>query len=619
MNSFDFSEYDYEPSESSVSKESPEQKEEPSWYQKLASNPATQFGLGLLKAGTVPLDILKMIMIGEGVSDIDEVESAFKKAGKPFDREEYVHNIYKQAENIPTQDFFERLLKEKTGIDTEPKTAAQRTARGTGEILSFNPAQIAKNTVKEGLKSIAKKGGAALSGGITQEGLKQVGVSPPVADLAGFLAGGGLSRSKGLKPKTLTPEGQSAKETAEKFGLRRVRGAEEEMTAKGAVVGRGKVEEIKKELGESSKKAIDDIISDKIPVKKLRDNGVDLKDLYTELFADAENIAKSADKDIGKSISMENVVRKFDEEIYRIQKKAPAPSDADKIIINALKKQKKALSDTTKSLEVGANSPHSRPIPGSPHTKEVEKTRPKKILPSQIPEQIKNFNENVKGIYRKAQFTGAEERIKNLYGSANKELIQSLHNSGETELAGALEAANKAFSYTQKLEQTESILSKAFETGYDPKKLLTILGGKSNRVFLERSLGKEAIKDMKDIAIYGKRAHDKVLSQISSPKTIGEYVDNLTPLQATIAVLGKVKPALAILPLGKAALARVQGALITRKTTSKAYKEFLKDLGSNSLKKGASNGVKIASDKFLKAVKDEFGSEEELVEFAKED
>ena len=96
--------------------------EELTWWDS-AKEAGLQAAAGLGQAFTYPLDILKMAVIGEGLTDIDELESAFEKAGKPFDRNKYIQAVMEQGEFVPTQSLLERKIDETFGTNIEhPKT-----------------------------------------------------------------------------------------------------------------------------------------------------------------------------------------------------------------------------------------------------------------------------------------------------------------------------------------------------------------------------------------------------------------------------------------------------------------------------------------------------------------
>ena len=94
---FGFDPYDKEEDlgeQSDESEDKEEKEEEPSFWQSVASHPVTQAVLGAAKRYTFPLDVLKFFMLGEGLSGLDEIEENFQKMNIPFDREEYINNVY---------------------------------------------------------------------------------------------------------------------------------------------------------------------------------------------------------------------------------------------------------------------------------------------------------------------------------------------------------------------------------------------------------------------------------------------------------------------------------------------------------------------------------------------
>jgi hypothetical protein len=162
-------------------------------------------------------------------------------------------------------------------------------------------------------------------------------------------------------------------------------------------------------------------------------------------------------------------------------------------------------------------------------------------------------------------------------------------------------------------------MSKAFKDGYNPKKLTTILGGKTNKVMLSRAIGKDAVKDLVDISAYGVKAQEKVLSQLKNPKTVGQFLSEMSPLKLGLLSLKHglnyklYGPPLAY-DISKSAVNRAQGYLFTRPTTRKSYINYLKHAISPE-----SAAFKKASRDLTSAIIDEFGSEKEFTEMLEEE
>src|SRR4029077_10938571 len=90
---------------------------------------------------------------------------------------------------------------------------------------------------------------------------------------------GGTAGGKRQTAK-LTSEAEALTKTAEKHGLRQFEGMQREIPPKNAVVTASKQAELTKELSETSRNAIDKVIEGKLPIKKLRDSGVNLENAY---------------------------------------------------------------------------------------------------------------------------------------------------------------------------------------------------------------------------------------------------------------------------------------------------------------------------------------------------
>lgn len=575
-------------------KEAPEEdgkEPEESFWQKVVSNPVTQTILGAVQGLTAPLDILKMFITGEGLTDLDELEEAYRKQGIPFDREDYIQKVFQLAEYVPTVSGAQKLVEEKTGLDLGPKDTASKILRTGTEIATSGPAGLAK----QGAKQLAVQGAKRLGTGVAAAGAgqiaKELGVPEPAADIGSYILGGIANARK--QPLPLGPKQAETKAFAEKHGLRKFGGLEGEKPLKNAVSPKSNITEAAQELSETSKKAIEKIIADKIPVAKQRAMGIDLREAYTKAYAKSNNTAKAIDSgNKTGAINLDSLATNIKDKIKNIQNSAPSLSPSDQVAIKELKKQYKALTDKNATTNIYTG---------------------KKITAEQALDQYKNFNEEVSGIYRKPEFTGSEEVIKNLYGELKSDLINSIEQSSP-ELAKELRFANKIYSETSKLDQVTKLTEKAFEDGYDPNKLNKILGSKRNRQFLERDLGKDAVKEIQDIAKYGMQADKYVLKAIKEPKTVAQLAAELTPAKAMLllakgAALTKMIPILGY-DLGKTIAQRAKGAMMLSPKGRHSYSEFLKHSISPE-----SAAFKKASRDLSQAIEDEYGSEKEFLEF----
>lgn len=583
-----------EEEEPNIEEKTPEK--EPSFWQNVADNPLTQSILGVAKRVTYPLDMLKMMVMGEGFSGLEELEAAAKKEGIPFDREKYIETVFDIGSKVPTQQMGEDLVKEKTGVDLAPKDTFSKIIRTGSEIASTGPSGLLKQPAKEIGKQVLKRTAGGLAGATAGEGLKKVGVPEPLADMLSYMIGGAAGGSK--EAATLNKGQAKNLAVAEEHGLRKFGGMQREKPLKNAIVHPEAQAKAAQELGDTSQKAIQNLIDKKIPATKYRKMGVDLKDAYTKAYGKADKTANNLTKS-GLEVDMQPVLDKITDKINKIKGSAPSLSTSDKNILKELNRQKKALSE-----RVGPKS---------------QKRRIGKQIPAeQAVEQIKKFNKETKGIYKKSEFSGHEQEIINMYGELKDDLIESI-GSTSPELKDELKFANKIFHQKATLDRVEEMVGKAFEDGYDPKKLNQILGGKRNRAFLERDLGKDAVKQMQDIAKYGMDAEKQAIKAVKNPKTILEYA-NESPLKLSLLFkVGRHGLASQLGPYGlgasigydlsKHAINRAKGYLMLRPKTRQSYSDFLKHSISPE-----SPAFKKASKELTKSIEDEYGSEKEFIE-----
>ena len=504
----------------------------------------TQAGRGALKAFTWPADVLKIAMIGEGLSDIDELEQAFNKAGKPFDREGYVRSVFEQSRYIPTQELLEQGLEELTGISLQPKTEGGRRIKQGAEIASF---------ARGG--ALGKLASAGVGVGTT-EALKQSGVEQEKAELVGDLASlspAALEKSAKNIPKSA----ESLAKTAQKHALpfKEFMVKEREPFLKGRLF-KNTEANLKEQFNISAKQALNRIVEGEIPIRKLRNKGINLNALSEHAYDVTERLAQAKPQ----VINTEEIVKNIDKEVARIKNLAPSPSDAQKEAVNLLERERDVLKVAKPNSE-------------------------------QLVNQHKNYNSDAKAIYLKPEFRGKDEQLRKAYAFLNNELVEAMVKQGSPDVANAFKAANKIFHEKSKLAQTESILGKAFDgDSYSPKKLEKLLHSKQGN-FLRRNMSESAVKDLEDIANFGKESEQKMAKFIDlrSPSVTNE-IKSWGQLAPFIFLPHNLKGAsiLLVKPLAK----HIQGKLLTRNATREAYKLTLKHSAEGSfnlLKKDFAN------------------------------
>lgn len=569
--------------------------EKATWWD-VAKDVVIQPALGLGSAFTWGLDVLKLGMVGEALSDLDELEEAFQKAGKPFDRNEYLRAVAEQSEFIPTWDLLESTIEERAGISLEAKSDTGKAIR-----KFFNLVGLLKG--KGITKAVLKKAGkAALAGTAATTGLKAAGVNETASDIIGDVVAGG-TKALTKEARVLAPEIAEIEKTATKHGLPfpEYLTKEKDQLIKPKISDKRKLA-LQKELGMDSKEALDKVIEGKLPIKKLKDQGADLKILRDEAYDKVTDLAKKTPK----KNSTDQIIKDIDGEIARIKKQAPSPSDADKAAISILENEKNALSEAPKKQATQLLGPNGQPLNPAPSGRVA-----KEVPTEELVEQIKKYNSNVDSIYRRSEFSGREDAVRSAYGFLNNTIRNTVEAQSGTEIRQAMRAADSLHGEIKKLTRVEGLVTKAFKDGeYSPKKLQQLLNSKQGLI-VRRELGDQAVDEIRDIANYGDKAVKATNQLAKSSKHIGDIAE-WGPLAGYL--LYKMPKTAGLLIGAKATGDRIRGYLLTRPAARKTYQNIMKNAANGSFKTVGADFAKLESE----VIKD-FGSLEEFFKVMQED
>lgn len=541
-----------------------EEDKEATWTD-VAKDVIIQPALGLAGAFTWGFDLLKMGMVGEALTDLDELENAFKKAGKPFDRDKYIQTVAEQSQYIPTQELAENLFQKGTGVSLEPKSPTGKKIRKFFTLVGLLRG-----------KGLQKAVIGAGTGVATSEGLKSAGVNETASDILGDLVGGGttaLSKS----PRQLTPEVAALEKTAAKHGLP----FPEYLTQDSKKLVYPKISEsrklaLQKEMGTTSQQAIDDIITGKLPLNKVKSQGYDLEVLADEAYEKVTSLTKANPN----KIPTKKIVSDIDSEIARIKSKAPSPSDADKAAISILESEKTVLEKATPNTE-------------------------------QLVNQIRNNNSNVSSIYKRPEFSGREDAVRGAYAYMNNSIRNTIESESGTEVRQAMKAADALYAEKSKLDRVQSLVSKATKNGdYDPKKLQALLNSKQGLI-VRRELGDKAVNEIRDIAKYGDEAQKAVLQLAKSPR-LTEVINEWGPLAGYL--LYKIPKTAGLLIAAKSVGDKVRGYLMTRPATRMVYRDIVKNAANGSFKTIPADFKKLES-----AIEKDYGSVDEFMQEMQKD
>ena len=541
--------------------DSKEAKEASTWdYVKDAG---IQSALGFAKSYTWPADVLKLAMVGEGLTDIDDIEEAFKKEGKKFDKDKYIKTVFEQGEFIPTQELLEDIAQKKTGINLEPKT---KIGKSFNKLFFLSGLAKGKGFSKEALNKGITSGA---KGAATTAALRELGAPEFISELGGDAATG-LSAALKKQPRRIPAEAKRLQAVADKHGLPFMEFMVEDSISPSAKISKGRKAAFEKNLGMSTEEAIQGVIEDRIPVSRFKNSGADLEVLETEAYDKVKELASKNPK----PINAEQIGTDIDREVARIKSLAPSPSDAQKAAIKILEGEKDVLSRGKANTE-------------------------------QLINQTQNYNSNVKSIYRKPEFSGVENEVKNAYAFLNNSIRNNIESQVGKEVTDALKAANSIHGQNASLARTEGLVSKAFKDGkYNAKKLNQLLDSKQGAI-LRRDIGEQGIKELRDIAKFGQQAQAATTQYANS----GKHKFNVSQW-GTLAgfALGKIPGAGVAAAYAKPLFDYFRGWVLTNPAARTEYAKIIKNASNGQFKNMAKDFAVIESEMIK-----EYGSIEEFM------
>lgn len=540
----------------------PPPKEEPGFWENVG-DVFLQTGRGALRAFTWPLDVLKLGMLGEGLSDIEDLEDAYRREGVPFDKQKYIKDVFETSNYIPTQDLLEQGFEKITGISLEPKSEIGKKVKQGAEVAALTRGGPVRRLIS---------GSTAAA---TTAGLEKLGVNEDKAELAGDITGftsGGLTKS----PRVLSKEAQKLSNTAQKYALpfAEFMARAKEPFVRGRILKRTE-QRLGEELGKSSDQAIKDIISGQIPISNLKNRGINLDNLAQHAYSKTRQLAQRNPAPLNTA----DMVTNIDKEISRLKGLAPSPSDAQKAAISLLEQERDVL--------------------------KIAKPNAEQLINQHI-----NYNANMQKIYAKPEFAGKENEVRKAYEFLKNQSVQTIEKQGHKDTANAFRASNKIYSEAAKLREAESILSEAFKGDkYDPKKLSKIIDSRKGN-FLRRNLGDQAVKDIKEISEYGVKAQKNIEEFIDlGPNSIAREIRNLGQLAPFVLLPFGLK---GVLLAGAVPVAKyTQGFLLTRPATRNALKLTLKHAAE-----GAYGLLKKDFNKLESLIDEEYGSIDNFIDSA---
>lgn len=562
-------------------------EKEDSAAQKVMQSAPVQAAMGYVQMHPIPRTYNLAATAANLINKPLPPEAKFPFLGEEANKRVQETRAEETVPNIPTTYDALKSLGEFVGVDIEPKGFIGKAARTAGELTQGVPIQ--------GGKEAAQVIGGAVAGGLSEQALTEAGVPEWLAGPIAAIFGGIAQKGK-IGPRKLQGEEQELRDIAQKHELRQFAGMEQEKPPKGVqpTFTKERKAELREEHAAATRKATEKVIEGDIPIAQAIAQGHSAD----AIIKDAYDIAYQKAANAKKPIDMEPYIDWINQKIKKIRGFAPSLSPESEKLIGILEDEKRAFMEKNpafKSKPSQILDAHGKPIP-SPH---VPEHIPKKVESRKILNQNIEHNKRTEAIYRKNEYSGVEEEVKNLVGEMKSKLADTMKIGGQTDTADAFTAANKLFGQKAKMESIYHILEPGLQ---DPQKLQKILASKQGQK-LKQYMSPKALGEVNAIAKYAQKAEEKIFDRIKTVPGFFDDVKNLGAI-AAVTVFGSKVASLKIL---KESAAKARGLLMTRDGTRKDLYDFMK-----AAQTGSVNAMKITGARLDESVKKEFGSIDEF-------
>lgn len=549
------------------SDEMKKESEEISWWD-TAKEWGVQAALGISKAFTWPLDILKLAVIGEAYSGMDEFKRAYERNGEVFDESAYIRGVKEQAEFVPTQELMEGMISKNLGIETKPKTKSGKVINKFFYLKTMAARPLLRgNRVAGDLPSImGRSAGAGAVGVGTAEGLKAAGANETASEIIGDVVSGAVPHV-GSVVRNINDRARILRDIADRHGLPFSEFMMRMYLPKGPKISPARRLALETELGMSSEEAIRRVIEGQIPLSQLRRRGLSLDVLENDVYAYLRDLVRRNNY----TANIDVVINDIEREIMRIQNRAPSQSVEEAAKIRILQQERFRLINSRPSVE-------------------------------QLITQTENYNSNVKDIYRLPEAQGVEEGYRQAYGFLNSSIHDLIERTAGPEVAAASVSARTMFGQNAQLIRTDNLINKCFAYGeYNPTLLRSVLTSQEGAL-VARDLGEQAIREIRDIANFGARAQQATTQFANSAARsidlrlwgpLAGFALSYVPHGGYAAVGATVAPMFNY----------VRGWMLTNPAARTVYRMMIMDAANGIFKNMVAYGVKLENE-----VIKEFGS-----------
>lgn len=414
---------------------------------------ALQVPLGYLKRYTWPADVGQMMGAFGGFDeeDIDLIQAAHLRAGKPFDREDFNKQIQNSLSLYPTQGNIERGLEEYTGLPLTPQDRMEKFLRLGSEVASVVGNGYTLRPFNTGLPAPIL--GMGVAGG--SQALQSLGVNETISDI---LATGLI--------KTPT-------EGASRFTM----GAREKPS--GLIERRYESTSKPKYISENRKLAIEHKVEQDF--KKVSDKIIEtspVKETNTKLSSD-----KSFKENVGKQFEI------VSKQAENLPQTFPAKEIKTKLANRGKQVMTKGISPSEYQKQ------YNKELNGF-----VNQIKHKDITTKQLVEQYRVNNNQLTEYFEPGRSKAYNRGKKDAILDYNQSIAEIIENKfPDTEFSKLFKETNKTWTEINDIEFINEFIDDIFDKGIKHDKLKQ-LKDPNTKIKFKRALGKKGFKHFEQLS-----------------------------------------------------------------------------------------------------------------------
>lgn len=427
------------PGESVFKRRSKQVEQEEPWWKNVLRT-ASQVPQGIAEATSPGIATGLWHLAGQGESldpeEIERIRDISEREGIPFDEDAYMEAAQNAAASIPTVSNIASGIESRTGLPLEPKTGIQKGLRLASSAYKFQGGPA------------SQRAAAGITAPVASQGLQQVGVPEPLAELAGLGVGGVVgSKTPGINLTKTKPSGMPER------GFERLK-EPTEVPAK-------KIQQINDKLETDFKTISDEIIKDS-PIGETAENLKNdprFKRESKELLDQAQILANDTPGTIPSMNYKQNLLRQSQN-----QMKGFTLNEYKK---NYLKFMKEA----------------------------VENVIPENVTHGELVEQYRENNRSLGEYFEPGSSKALNRAKKDVLLDQNRAIASTLEESNP-ELSKVFKEGNERWTKIMDAETVDNFVSDMFPEGkkVDFKHMKNIFDDPNYQRIFKRSLGEKGAK-----------------------------------------------------------------------------------------------------------------------------